>query len=41
MFRMSVDGFYPDFLRAHNMVWVIEGKIKWKMTWGEMKIGLS
>jgi len=36
MFRTSVDGFFPgffpDFLRAQNMVRVIEGKIIWKMT---------
>ena len=27
MFRTPVDGFFPDFLRAQNMVRVIEGKI--------------
>ena len=27
MFRTSVDCFFPDFLRAQNMVQVIEGKI--------------
>ena len=27
MFRTPVDGFFPDFLRAQNMVQVIEGKI--------------
>ena len=41
MFRTPVDGFFPDFLRAQNMVRVIEGKIIWKMTWGETKIGSS
>ena len=35
------DGFFPDFLRAQNMVQVIEGKIIWKMTWRETKIGSS
>ena len=28
MFRMLVDGFFPDFLRAQNIVRVIEGKIE-------------
>ena len=32
MFWTPVDGFFPDFLRAQNMVRVIEGKIIWKMT---------
>ena len=32
MFRTPVDGFFPDFLRAQNMVRVIEGKIIQKMT---------
>ena len=41
MFRTPVDGFFPDFLRAQNMVRVIEGKIIWKMTRGETKIGSS
>ena len=41
MFRTPVDDFFPDFLRAQNMVRVIEGKIIWKMTWGETKIGSS
>ena len=27
MFRKPVDSFFPDFLRAQNMVRVIEGKI--------------
>ena len=27
MFRTPEDGFFPDFLRAQNMVRVIEGKI--------------
>ena len=27
MFRTPVDGYFPDFLRAQNMVRVIEGKI--------------
>ena len=27
MFRTPVEGFFPDFLRAQNMVQVIEGKI--------------
>ena len=27
MFRTPVYGFFPDFLRAQNMVRVIEGKI--------------
>ena len=27
MFRTPVDRFFPDFLRAQNLVWVIEGKI--------------
>ena len=27
MFRTPVDVFFPDFLRAQNMVQVIEGKI--------------
>ena len=27
MFRTPVDGFFPDFLRAQNMIRVIEGKI--------------
>ena len=31
LFRTPVDGFFPDFLRAQNMVRVIEGKIIWKM----------
>ena len=26
MFRTPVDGFFPDFLRAQNMVQVIEDK---------------
>ena len=26
MFRTSVDGFFPNFLRAQKMVRVIEGK---------------
>ena len=26
MFRTPVDGFFPEFLRAQNMVRVIEGK---------------
>ena len=25
--RTPVDGFFPDFLRAQNMVRIIEGKI--------------
>ena len=41
MFRMPVDGFFPDFLRAQNVVWVIEGKIMYKMVRGETKIGSS
>ena len=41
MFRTSVDGFFPNFLRAQNMVRVIEGKIIWKLAWGETKIGSS
>ena len=41
MFRTPVDGFFRDFLRAQNMVRVIEGKIIKKMTWGETKIGSS
>ena len=41
MFRTPVDGFFPDFLRAQNMVRVIEGKSIEKMTWGETKIGSS
>ena len=41
MLRTPVDGFFPDFLRAQNMVRVIEGKIIEKMTWGETKIGSS
>ena len=28
MFRTTVDGFFPDFLRAQNMVRVMEGKIE-------------
>ena len=28
MFRTPVDGFFRDFLRAQNMVRVIEGKFK-------------
>ena len=28
MFRTPVDGFFPDFLRAQNMVRAIEGKIR-------------
>ena len=28
MFRTLVEGFFPDFLRAQNMVQVIEGKIE-------------
>ena len=39
MFRTLVDGFFRDFLRAQNIVRVIEGKIVLKMTWGEIKIG--
>ena len=27
MFQTPLDGFFPDFLRAQNMVQVIEGKI--------------
>ena len=27
MLRTAVDGFFPDFLRAQNMVQVIKGKI--------------
>ena len=27
MFQTPLDGFFPDFLRAQNMVRVIEGKI--------------
>ena len=27
MFQTPVDGFFPDFLRAQNVVRVIEGKI--------------
>ena len=27
MFRTPVDGFFPDFLKAQNVVRVIEGKI--------------
>ena len=27
MFRTPIDGFFPDFLTAQNMVRVIEGKI--------------
>ena len=27
MFRTPIDGFFPDFLWAQNMVRVIEGKI--------------
>ena len=41
MFRTPVDGFFPAFLRAQNMVRVIEGKIMQKMTCGETKIGSS
>ena len=41
MFRTPVDGFFPDFLRVQNMVRVIEGKIMYKMTWGETKIDSS
>ena len=41
MFQMPVEGFFPDFLRAQNVVWVIEGKIMYKMAQGEMKIGSS
>ena len=41
MFRTPVDGIFPDFLRAQNMVRVMEGKIIKKMTWGETKIGSS
>ena len=40
MFRTPVH-FFPDFLSAQNMVRVIEGKIVYKMTWGETKIGSS
>ena len=39
MFRTPVDDFFPDFIRAQNMIRVIEGKIIWKMTWRETKIG--
>ena len=41
MFRTPEDGFFPDFLRAQNIVRVIEGKIIKKMSWGETKIGSS
>ena len=41
MFRMPVDGFFPDFLRAQNVVWVIEGKIIYNMAREETKIGSS
>ena len=41
MFQTPVDGFFPDFLRAQNIVRVFEGKIIEKMTSGEMKIGSS
>ena len=32
MFQTPVEGFFPDLLRAQNMVRVIEGKIIQKMT---------
>ena len=41
MFRTPVDGVFPYFLRAQNMVQVIEGEVIQKMTWGETKIGSS
>ena len=41
MFWTPVDGYFPNFLRAQNMVRVIEGKIIYKMTGGETKIGSS
>ena len=41
MFWTPVDGYFPNFLRAQNMVRVVEGKIIYKMTGGETKIGSS
>ena len=34
MFQTPVDSFFPYFLRAQNMVRVIEGEVIQKMTWG-------
>ena len=33
--------FFPNFLRAQNMVRVIEGKINIEMIWGETKSSLQ
>ena len=42
MFRTPVDGvFFPDFLRAQNMVRVIEGKIIENYLRGNENIGSS
>ena len=41
MFRTPVDGFSPDFLRAQNMVRVIEGKIIENYLRGNENIGSS
>ena len=41
MFQTQVDGFFPDFLKVQNTIRVMEGKIIWKITWGETKIGSS
>ena len=41
MFRTPVDGFFPDFLRAQNMVRVIEGKIIENDLRGNKNIGSS
>ena len=38
MFRTPVDGFFPNFLRAQNMVRVIEGKIYGKWPEGKRKL---
>ena len=40
MFRTTVDGFFPDLLRAQNFVRVIEGKIILKRKWQKGKLKL-
>ena len=36
MFRTPVDGFFPDFLKAQNMVRVIENDLRGNENWFEL-----
>ena len=38
MFCLPIDCFFPDFLRAQNVVWVIKGKIILKWSEGKQKL---